>query len=316
MKNLHSAILSGFLICLLAAGCRGNRRPAGATEPRNASRAAIARAAFDRGSWAQASDIYRDLLRRARSLDEPRDIGNAAYNLAACHLQLNDLETAADLLAEARIELPRAGMPIADVLLVQARLSRRQGDVAAAGRHLRELETLATARPGPLHRFEASLLGAEMALDSGDVLTSRAARERAAAQYETVSNPLLQAEFHVLSGELEMLGKGPGAAAEQFDRAAALFRQGRSPEAMAAALRQAGEALARTGRRREAIDRLYRSARSFQAQKRFDSARKGLRSAVELARAGGDDDLLARLSRLENEMKAGVGAGAGDADPK
>ena len=84
----------------------------------------LARAAFEDGATAQAIDLYRKALNRAIAMDDATEIGNAAYNLALCHIILGQLDQASASLAEAKADVKRSGSNPADVLLLEATVAQ------------------------------------------------------------------------------------------------------------------------------------------------------------------------------------------------
>ena len=66
-------------------------------------------------------------MKRAWAIDDPVEIGNNAYNLAACLASVGWYEAARDCLAESRAELYRAGLSEADAWLLEAKIARSQG---------------------------------------------------------------------------------------------------------------------------------------------------------------------------------------------
>ncbi|MBN2313587.1 MAG: tetratricopeptide repeat protein [Sedimentisphaerales bacterium] len=57
----------------------------------------LARAAYEEGATAKAIDLYRKTLNRASVIDDATEIGNAAYNLALCHIILEQLDQASPI---------------------------------------------------------------------------------------------------------------------------------------------------------------------------------------------------------------------------
>ena len=106
MKKQTPPFTSAFWLCglalyLMLTGCA---RPAPDTAVKidsEFSRSMTAgRLAFDQGLIEQAARFYQEALRRAHAMDSAPQIGDAAYNLAACWIRLNQLEKARDLLDE------------------------------------------------------------------------------------------------------------------------------------------------------------------------------------------------------------------------
>src|SRR5256885_5395216 len=69
---------------------------------------------------------------RARAMDNPAEIADAAYNAAACYTNLGQYPRASDLLDEARREIRRSNGRAGDILLMQARVLWLQSKTAEA----------------------------------------------------------------------------------------------------------------------------------------------------------------------------------------
>ena len=216
----------------------------------------LARVAFENGSTANAIDLYGKALQRARAMDDATEIGNAAYNLALCHVILGQLDQASVSLAEAKTAFKRSGGNPADVLLLEATIAQRQGK--------REQSLSLSASPDESHRFQVALLKGTIAREQGDVARTRAAL--AEAEKIRVTNPTLLAAKERLAGNIFLLEKKPGEAAAAFDRAGALYQKAKRWRDMALALRRAAEAYRAAGDTERAEDRLLRAQRSLAAQ--------------------------------------------------
>jgi tetratricopeptide (TPR) repeat protein len=221
----------------------------------------LARAAFEDGATARAIDLYRKALNRARAMDDAAEIGNAAYNLALCHIILGQLDQASALLAEAKAAFKRSGNNPADVLLLEATVAQRQGKLEQA---LSLADQVLAARPDENDLFQAMLLKGTIACDQGDPARARTAL--AEADKHHVTNAALLAARERLAGNIFLLEGNPAEAAAAFDRAAALFQKAKHYRDMALTLRRAGEAYQEAGDTQRAEDRLFRAQRSLAAQ--------------------------------------------------
>ncbi|MBN1509148.1 MAG: tetratricopeptide repeat protein [Sedimentisphaerales bacterium] len=221
----------------------------------------LARVAFEEGATTKAIDLYGKSLNRARAMDDAAEIGNAAYNLALCHIILGQLDQARASLAEAKAAFERSGSTPADVLLLEATIAQRQGRLEQA---LSLADQVLSARPDESHRFQVELLKGTIACEQGDPARASTALVEA-DQYHVTNVPLLAARER-LAGNIFSLERNPAEAAAAFDRAAALFQEAKHYRDMALTLRRAGEAYREAGDAQHAEDRLFRAQRSLAAQ--------------------------------------------------
>jgi tetratricopeptide (TPR) repeat protein len=221
----------------------------------------LARAAFEDGATARAIDLYGKALNRARAMDDATEIGNAAYNLALCHILLGQLDQASALLAEAKAASNRSGSNPADVLLLEATVAQRQGKLEQA---LSLADQVLSASPDENDLFQATLLKGTIACQQDDPARARTAL--AEADKHHIANAALLAAKERLAGNIFLLEGNPAEAAAAFDRAAALFQKAKHYRDMALTLRRAGEAYREAGDTQHAEDRLFRAKRSLAAQ--------------------------------------------------
>ncbi|MEN6424986.1 MAG: hypothetical protein ABFE13_06465 [Phycisphaerales bacterium] len=221
----------------------------------------LARAAFEDGATAKAIDLYAKALNRALAMDDATEIGNAAYNLALCHIILGHFDQASASLAEAKAAFKRSGSNPADVLLLAATIAQRQGKLEQA---LSLAEQVLSASPDENHRFQVALLRGTIACGQDDPASARTALLE--ADQHKVTTALLLAARERLAGSIFLLERNPAEAAAAFDRAAALFQKAKHYRDMALTLRRAGEAYQEAGDTQHAEDRLFRAKRSLAAQ--------------------------------------------------
>jgi len=221
----------------------------------------LARAAFEDGATAKALDLYRKALNRARVMDEATEIGNAAYNLALCHIILGQLDQASAALAEAKAAFERSESNPVDVLLLEATVAQRQGKLEQA---LSLADQVLSASPDENDLVQATLLKGTIACGQDDPARARTALVEV-DQYH-VTNVVLLAARERLAGSIFLLERNPAEAATAFDRAATLFQEARHYRDMALTLRRAGEAYRKAGEAQHAEDRLFRAERSLTAQ--------------------------------------------------
>jgi tetratricopeptide (TPR) repeat protein len=221
----------------------------------------LARAAFEEGATAKALDLYQKALNRAHVMDDAPEIGNTAYNLALCHTILGQLDRANAALAEAKAAFERGGSTPPDVLLLEATVAQRQGNLEQA---LSLADQVLSALPDESHCFQVALLKGTIACAQDDPARARSALTEA-DQHHIANAPLLAARER-LAGNIFLLESNPAEAAAAFDRAAALFQEAKHYRDMALTLRRAAEAYREAGDLQRAEDRLFRAQRSLSAQ--------------------------------------------------
>ncbi|MGE5294724.1 MAG: hypothetical protein ACM3VT_07835 [Solirubrobacterales bacterium] len=221
----------------------------------------IAIAAFEDGATARAIDLYGKALNRAYAMDDATEIGNAAYNLALCHTLVGQLDQASAAMIEASAAFERSGSIPADVLLLEATIAQRQGNLDQA---LSLADQALSASPDENDRFQVALLKGTIACGQNDPALARTALLETEKHH--VTNTSLLAARERLAGNIFLLERNPAEAAAAFDRAAALFQKAKHYRDMALTLRLAGAAYREAGDTRHAEDRLSRAKRSLAAQ--------------------------------------------------
>ncbi|GDY20435.1 hypothetical protein LBMAG56_17800 [Verrucomicrobiota bacterium] len=283
-------LAAGAVLLLLLTACSSVPKPA-TVRVRDAELARLddgARHAFERESSAQAVNLYAQVLRRARALDDAEEVGNAAYNLAVCLVAAGRYDAAEGFLREAAIELARARANVADVLLVQARVAQLRGNAEATLRFAGEVFTHPFSNPGPGHRAEVALLRGDIACDRKQTDQARALWSEARALSRASPDATLVAGVERLGGRILLVERRYEIAAQAFDREAVARRDARQLHELARALGRAGEAWELAGKPLLAADRYFRAARSGLAQGGRDSARRWQQQAEQLAERAGD----------------------------
>jgi tetratricopeptide (TPR) repeat protein len=248
------------LTVLTLVGCA--TAPTSPPKDKELSRASdLARTAFEDAATAKAIDLYGKALNRAHAMDDATEIGNAAYNLALCHIILGQLDQASASLAEAKAAFQRSGSNPADVLLLEATVAQRQGRPEQA---LSLADQVLSASPDESHRVQVALLKGTIACEQDDPARARTALVEADKHH--VTDVLLLAARERLAGTIFLLENSPAEAAAALDRAAALFQKAKHYRDMALTLRRAGEAYQEAGDAQRAEDRLFRAQRSLAAQ--------------------------------------------------
>jgi tetratricopeptide (TPR) repeat protein len=250
------------LALLTLAGCATSPTSTVPHRDRELSRTSnLARVAFEEGATAKAIDLYGKALNQARAMDDAAEIGNAAYNLALCHIIMGQLDQASASLAEAKAAFERGGSIPTDVLLLEATIAQRQGRLEQA---LSLADQVLSTSPDENDLVQATLLKGTIACEQDDPARARAALAEA-DQYHVTDAALLAARER-LAGNIFLLKNNPAEAATAFDRAATLFQVAKHYRDMALTLRRAGEAYREAGDVQRAEDRLSRAKRSLAAQ--------------------------------------------------
>ncbi len=232
----------------------------------------LARAAQAAGAADTAADSYRQALARAWVMDRPDLVAPCAYNLAACLAALGRYEEARAWLDEARQNAARAGLPLSEAALLEARLARAQGRPEEAEALLRAGQTTAAFAHEDV-RLSASLLLAELRADQGDSAGAEAALEPVSLRALERAEPAVRAEAAAIEARLRVLKRQPAAAGPLFDNAADQWRKAGRYLDMARALDQAARAYAGAGQHQSAADRTLRAARSLLENGRPGEAR-------------------------------------------
>ncbi len=284
----------GVLGCMC--GCAGSPRAKFFHGDRTYTETTIAaRTAFEQNRIEEAAHFYTLAMKRARALDRPPAIGDAAYNLAACRLCLKQYDRAQILLAEAAFELARSGSSLADVLLLQARAAYLADDFQAAGVFLHQLRTNPQSKPVAAHLAQAVILEGQMACDHLDWSSAADLLGQARDYLGPEADTSLQAQCAALSGRLAMGREDLRTAAKAFERQADLLRHAGRYRVLGTALARAGKAYSTLNEHAPAADRFYRAARNAAAWGDTASAKKWALAAVEAAQKA-DDTVIAGLA--------------------
>ena len=219
------------------------------------------------------------------------------------------LTEASDDLYEAEAALRRASLPLADVLLVEARLAYRRNDLplVAATRTLEDPES----HPTPVHRAQVYLLRGEVACDTGNAAAAAEELSHLSQLTAAAGSPPIKAGVAHLNGRLHTLKNQPAAAGESFDQEAKLQQQSHRYPEMSIALLHAGEAYRKAAQPDLAGDRFYRAAASLVAQEKTGTALPALESASMSARTAGNQRLLQLVVALRAEIQQTRGSQRG-----
>lgn len=294
-----------FCCFLLLAGC-GHVEPKKPADDELRRMLENARTAFDRGQLEQAAGMYEEALDRAKLIDRPREIGNAAYNLSLILISQGDYPAAERHLREAQAEFERVQENLADVLLARARLAQFQDNYSELAHLAEQALVHPQSQPEPGHRVQALVLLGLAGLHEERL--PEAERRLQQAIEAMPSDPALPLEALVVSleGTLLRYREQPLAAANSFDEEANFWRGAQLYREMAAALRRAGESWLAGGDERNAANRLFRAARSFAEQGLTEPALGSLRQAKIAADLAEDDWMLQQISDLQRKLGQAV----------
>jgi tetratricopeptide (TPR) repeat protein len=294
-KRFFVASVSSLLL-LAGIGC-GGPIPPPAKDVEYTQAMATARISFERGHPDQAAVFYEQALRRAEARDDAADIADAAYDLALCLIRTKHYDRAHVLLTEARHELQRAGLRIADVRLLEAKLAYQTGDLPAADRIAAEVANTAAATAA--ERCESLVLRGTVAMDRGNpqeaarFITQAKAVLRNDSSSRSIARPSLAASITGI--EARLAASDSLRAAALYDQQARLWQEAGLYADMSEALLQAGRAYAAGGSHRAAAQRYARAARSRRAQGDLAGAETAAEAARAEAQQAGDPDLIATL---------------------
>jgi tetratricopeptide (TPR) repeat protein len=268
---------------------------------------AAGRLAFDQGLIEQAAGFYHQALRRARAMDSAPQIGDAAYNLAACWISLNLLEKARDLLEEAKTEISSIHGNIADILLVEAKLARLQGNPEEALMLADQVLASPGSYPTDNLRLQVYLLRGQVACDKDNAALALQELQKAKSIARRVSDLPLQANVSALAGRIHLIENEHILAAKEFDNEARLLRQARRYPEMTHALQNAAEMYLSAGNYSLAADRFFRAARSTFAQGQNSAAVKLGHFALSAADKAEDQSVKTRVEALLDEIETASG---------
>src|SRR5258706_15728167 len=239
-----SWVLASCFCFLSTAGCFGPKpsgsKPGGDVEL--AQELSSARAAFTRGAWPLAASLYGLALKRAQAMDDPAQIADTAYNYAAALSQAGRYPEAREALQESQVEAGRAKSPTVDIVTLEARVARLQGDLDAAAALADSV--LGDKAATPEQRLQAYLVKGQVAAARKDSAAAAEALRQARGNIGTGTSPAFAPGIEELAGEVALLEQKPAAAAERFDRQADFLRRARLYGDMYRALGRAGAAYA------------------------------------------------------------------------
>jgi hypothetical protein len=292
----------------LAAGCSSSPPPAPPVDADFDLRSSAARDAFNQGSYDTAADLYRQALSRAQAMDRAAQISQASYNLAICLDEMAHFAEAADLLKEAEREAARAGEPVGEIVLIEARVARSMHDSSAAALAARAIAD-AQAHPNLPLLVQSRVLAGQIALDGGDIAAAR--QDLSAATAAAGPTPLgsgVRGGMLGLAASIDLAAKDFPKAAAQFDAQADLLQSGHRYNQMRDALARSALAWSQANQPATAADRYFRAARAALGQEDFRAAASLDNSALEQAAKANAADLQSRAQLLQSDIKSAAAA--------
>lgn len=304
--NWKLAMVSGLAVLVLSA-CSTPPKP----DPEQVELSRMtttARTAYEQGSASQAARLYLRALKMARVQDDPVEIGNNAYNLAACLIVLEKYDDARSLLREAKREFERAKRPVTMILFLDAKAARLQGNAEQAVALADQVLASLKEGEGGTYPLQVALLKTQISCDRGDIPMAKVEYGKAQKELQTTDDPILKADAAGVAGRIALLENDPARAAQEYDRQADACKRARKYRDMATSLGAAGQAYLDANILLPAADRFYRSARSLYAQGDELAALKMIEAAVAAGEKAGDQDSLMRTKALFDEIKKQVDA--------
>lgn len=304
MSRKSAALGLAVIGMLVAGGCASPKQGVAVKkgDEQIAQSAKAAQAAYEAGGFARAAKFYEVGLARARALEMREEIRRTAFNAAACWLRAGMASNAAPLLVEANREFVLAGVNPTPVRVLQARSAMAMGDVAGAIGFASN--AVAGARLED-DKVDAALVSFDLAMLREDGTAAEWYAGRASRHAVSVAS---KAGAAMAQGRLLGLKGDAAGATKAFETAADFWRDAGNAGEMAAALRAAGESLAKAGDAARAADFLYRAARSFFGQHENVAALQCIEAAMKSADAAKSEALKSQIGALFVAIKNAVEA--------
>ncbi len=291
----------GLIIFLTACSGSGPVRP---VDPELYRTAKSARTAFGLGEYEQAARLYRRALNRARAMDDAVEIGNNAYNLAACSMELGEYDQARELLEESRVAFHRTGDVPEGLSILEIKTALARGNLKNAEELMASISGMDSFSPEI--RIQYKLLRADLALRLDEADKARLELSGIRNELRKREVDALDAEADRLEGELLLNEKKFMAAGGLFDHRADLLRETAHYRPMAIALGRAGEAYWDGRAYCKSLDRFFRAARSLFAQADTTESLNMLSFAMEVSRDCDHESLRQNVRELFEDIKETV----------
>jgi len=294
-------LIVALAVLLTACSSSGPVRP---VDPGLYRTAKSARAAFSRGEYEQAGRLYRRALNRARVMDDAVEIGNNAYNLAACSMELREYDQARELLEESRAAFQRTGVVPEGISILEVKSALAVGSLEEAKELLDSISRGDSLPPEIMVQY--MLLRADLALRLDETDKARLELSDIRDELREAGVAALNAEADRLEGELLVREREFMAAGDIFDHRADLLRQTAHYRPMAIALGRAGEAYWDGRAYCLSLNRFFRAARSLFAQEDMLESLNMLRFAMEVSRDCDQESLRQEVRELFDKIRERV----------
>ncbi len=278
-------------------GCASPRTEDPPRDPALAEAMQAAAKAFREGQPDRAERFYRVALQRARAADDPVAVRDAATSLALVLAAYGHGETALVLIGEARQAAREAGGPVGALDVAEARIAWSAGDAERAEASARRAVETGRRDEGRAAR----VILAELAFAAAD----RAGLEEQADVLvrENLRGALAAERLRIL-GYRQQMDRRPETALDYFVREADAWHRLDRYEDQARAQRRAAAMAEQAGRLDEALDRTYRSIRSFHALGRREEAAALIPEVGRLVGVAGWPEVPGHWQRLFDEVRA------------
>jgi len=290
-------------LVLILASCSSSG-PVRQVDPELYRTAKSARTAFGHGQYEQAARLYQRSLNRARVMDDAVEIGNNAYNLAACSMELREYDRARELLEESRAAFQRTGVVPEGISILEVKSALAVGSLEKAKELLESISKGDSLPPEIMVQYK--LLRADLALRLDETDKARLELSDLRDELREVGVDALTAEADRLEGELLVREREFMAAGGIFDHRADLLRQTAHYRPMAIALGRAGEAYWDGRAYCRSLNRFFRAARSLFAQEDMVESLNMLSFAMEVSRDCAQESLRQEVRELFDEIRGSL----------
>jgi len=225
----------------------------------------LGREAYQQGKYVKAAAFYRNALNLSQIGDDSERIASNAYHLALCEMAMGRDDDALQRLKDAAYELKHIGKDDSDVLLLSARLYRKQGFRDRAAGLAQKVAKRKSSQTTPVILMQAHLFLADMACESNREKDAERELREAQKRVGEDTPQILKARLYEVQARLALLQQDYLKAGKMADAMVRALKAAERYPDIAPGLSFAGEAYEKAGEWNRAADRYYRSARSFSA---------------------------------------------------
>ena len=322
-------LLAGLTI--LSLGCRSGVGVEPEVDRTIVRYANAGREAYAEGYVAAATEKYRIAIRRAWALDDPKESGTIAYNLAACMTSLDQTLQARDWLLEARVELRRAGVSTGNVWLLESKVAIDQDlfedAVCSINQAACGIPPCDDTQPGcrncglqipcvgkkrkrkkerqdceSAFQVQIQLARSRVAAEQYDTQTARRHFQCACDLAADIESYDLQAELHDIAALIHVADAEYLSAGYHLDCEAENLRLAGNYREIPNTLQLAAAAYGEIERFDLAANRMLRVARIYYGRGDTRESWKHLQTATSLCSIASTEDTKIRLSLLANEI--------------